>query len=455
MKLNDSNAVSKQSRSEAKLILPFRALLALISLVGLLGWSYGILVVIAYTGKRGLVSPAAVMLLFGYVYLLLSLYSSFRKPSLKTLSIMGVMLNAPLVAVFIYALMHVERKLAPGAFVPVAYVLTWTGLWVGRWFVDHQISARRQVATIALGGAGVLLGAVFVWPLTIDHEFEAYRFIQAAFNESPLNTYSNFEEALRHAEQIRQPSQRTALLQQIAVAQAHRRLHEDSSNTIKTYLEKGLDPSDREDLLNSIVMAQIDNRDYERALTTARILNSSGRFSVQRLTLRAISTANAGKTHEARQILETAMILANEQVGTNQAFSFMNLAEAHSKIGFHDDALKWAQKVGPEHIFARLGSNGVNEAEAGYKDSARHTMQVIEETLDTSVRKCLRHPRSEDKDYCLSKLVDKLGNNRFFRLARATAAKMSSISSKDLAFRRISTFEAKYLNEDKAVRILQ
>jgi hypothetical protein len=51
--------------------------------------------------------------------------------------------------------------------------------------------------------------------------------------------------------------------------------------------------------------------------------------------------------------------------------------------------------------------------------------------------------------------VDKLGNNRFFRLARATAAKMSSISSKDLAFRRIWTFEAKYLNEDKAVRILQ
>jgi len=437
-------------------MLPLRILLAAMSVAGLLGWSFIVLVSLAYYGKGVLASLALPVIVFGYAYLLLSLYSCIKTPSVKTLSIMGVILNAPMVAAFIYSLAHVERQLRPGALIPVAYVLAWTGLWLGRWFVDHQISGRRQVATIALGGAGLLLGAVFVWPLTIDHEFEAYRFLQAAFSESPLNAQSSLEQALRYAKQIRQPSQRTAVLQQIAVAQARRRLYEDSSNTIKIYLEKGLDRRDMEDLLTSIVMAQIENKDYERALTTARILNDSGRFSVQRLTLQAISTANAGRTHEARQILEAATTLANEQqVGTRQTSSFMHLAEAHSKIGFHDDALKWAQKVGPEHIFATLGSNGVNEAEAGYKDSARHTLQVIEETLDTSVRNCLQHPTSEKKDLCLSKLVDKLGDHRFFHLARATASKINGISLKDRAFRHISGFEAKYLREDIEERILR
>ena len=53
-----------------------------------------------------------------------------------------------------------------------------------------------------------------------------------------------------------------------------------------------------------------------------------------------------------------------------------------------------------------------------------------------------------EKDQCLLELVDELGDDRFFRLARTAATRMSSISKRDLAYRSIAEFEAKYLNRD-------
>src|SRR5260370_15596115 len=95
-----ATVASTKSPLAARFVVPLRVLLAAMSMAGLLGWAYITLFVLAYYGRGVLVSPAAVMLLFGYVYLLLSLFPCFKNPSIKTLTIMGVALNLPLGAYF-------------------------------------------------------------------------------------------------------------------------------------------------------------------------------------------------------------------------------------------------------------------------------------------------------------------------------------------------------------------
>ena len=88
------------------------------------------------------------------------------------------------------------------------------------------------------------------------------------------------------------------------------RLYDDSSNTIKTYLGNSLEQDDKVYLVTSIVRTQVKNKDYETALANAKVLNASGRFQVQSLTLEAISTAKEGKAedrgkraHQCRQLI--------------------------------------------------------------------------------------------------------------------------------------------------------
>jgi hypothetical protein len=428
---------------------PLRVLLALMSIVGLLSWSYNVLFVVAYYGKGVFASPAAALFFVPYAYLLTSLYFCVRKPSIKTLSIMGLVLNAPLVAIFIYWLSHIEDYLPLNALVPVAYILVWFFLWLAYWFVDHEISARTQAVTIAIVSGGLLLGAALVWPLMIDHESQARNFLQAAVNGSPGEARTNFAESLQHTTRIRRFFNRSQMLQQIAIAQAQRKLYDDSSTTLKSYLENGFEERDKEQLLTSIVMAQLKNKDYEIALATARTLNSYMTLQIQYFGLEAVSKAQEGKDDEARQILNVATTLANEQkVASLQKIAFMHIAEAQAKIGWHDGALDSARRAGPENSFALLGSIGVNEAEAGHKESARQTMRVIDEMLGSAVDKCLNYGTETESDRCLLKLVNELGDDRFFHLARSAASKISSISERDLASRRISNFGAKYLNSD-------
>lgn len=440
----------------ASFVFPLRVLLGVMSIVGLLGWSYIVLFALAYYGKGVFASPAAVLFLVPYAHLLTSLYFSIKKPSLKTLSILGIVLNAPLVAVFIYWLSHIEDYLGLNALVPVAYVLVWLFLWLTRWFVDHQIPARTQAVTIAIVGGGLLLGAALVWPLLIDHESEARNFLQAAVNGNPDEARKNFAASLHHTNQVRRSLSKNQLLQQIAVAQAHRKFYDDSSTTLKRYVENGSEERDKEQLVTSIVMAQIKNRDYETALATARTLGSYMTLQIQYLTLEAVAKAQVGKHDEAKQILNVAITLANEQkVETVQKMAFMHIAEAQAKIGWHDGALDAARRAGPENLFALLGSIGVNEAEAGHKESARQTMRVIDELLRSAVDTCLRNGTEPDRDRCLLKLVNELGDHRFFHLARSAAGKISAIPERDLASRRISNFGAKYLNSDLQDLILK
>ena len=295
----------------------------------------------------------------------------------------------------------------------------------------------------------LLLVAVTVWPLTIDHESEARRFMQAAAASSNVaETRVNFSEALQHATRIRHQLQRSMFLRQIVIEQADRRLYDDSTETIKTYMAD-LDQRDKEELLLSIISKQIRNKDYGTAIATAKNVNLDAVLQIQNLGSEAVSRAKQGKVEEARQILATAITLANSQeVASMQTMQFMHIAEAQAKIGWHDGAMDSARRAGTERLFALLGSIGANEAEAGNKESARQTIQVIHETFGIAVNKCLGQGRVEERDRCLSKLVVELGDDRFFYLARSAASKISSISQRDLASRKISEFAAKYLNRD-------
>src|SRR5713101_3973309 len=170
---------STNSPLAAKFVVPLRVLLAAMSMAGLLGWAYLTLFTLAYFGRVVLVSPAVFMLLFGYVYLLLSLYPCFKNPSIKTLTIMGVALNLPPVAYFIYLVSHIEDKLDRNALVPVAFVLAWFLLWLARWFVAKSVSPLKQIIAVVVVIASVLSGAAAIRPLTTDPNNEARRMSEA------------------------------------------------------------------------------------------------------------------------------------------------------------------------------------------------------------------------------------------------------------------------------------
>ncbi len=449
MNPNEPTAVPINSSFHDNLVLASRSLLGVISVAGLLGWSYGMLVILGYYGKGAFAGPTSLLLLFPYTYLLLSLYSSFKKLSLKTLIIMGGVLNAPLVAVFTYGLLHIERYLKLTAFIPIVYILGWTFLCIARWFVDHHVSSQRRAITLTVLFGFLLVGGVTVWPHTIDHEEKALHFLQAAAHGDPVNARANFSESLRHATLIRRKADSLRFIQQIAMVQANRKFYDDSSNTIKTYLDTNLEQKDREWLTTSIIRTQLKNKDYALALSTARPLNCSERFHVQPLTLEAESLIAAGRPEEARQILNVAITLANEQRNSNlQTYDFSYIADAQAKMGWHDGALESARQLGTRRIIGLLGSIGVREAEAGYKESARDSLRVIYETVHEAVAKCVKRETVEERDQCLSDLVDELGDDRFFNLARSVASRISSLPKRDLASIRISEFGTRYLNSD-------
>jgi hypothetical protein len=428
-------------------VLPLRILLGAMSLAGLLGWSYAILVVVAYYGKYLLSSPASLGILLPCIYLFLTLYSCIKTLAIKTLTVLGAVLNAPLLALFLYSLWEITDYLNLAAFVPAAYILVWTFLLIARWFADYQLSGRQRAITVSSLAGVLLLGAVAVFPLTVDHESKAQNYFQAAIHGSHNETRANFAESLRHATLIGRKYERVQLIQQIALAQATHRLYDDS-NTTRSYLNNDANAGDGDWLTSALVRVQLKNRDYELALATARPLNSSGRFQIQYLALEAEASAREGELEEARQILKTAITLASEQPNENtQKYAFMFIAEAQSKIGWHDGAIESAQRYGRENSIALLGSIGVNEAEAGHNEAAQRTLQLIYATVNEAIGNCLQR-RAEEKDQCLLELVEKLGDDRLFHLARTAATRMISISKRDLAYRSISNFEAKYLNSD-------
>jgi hypothetical protein len=450
---DETIAASAQSSLASQLVLPLRILLATMCLGGVLFWSYGMLVIAGYYGRGVFASSAVFQLLVPYLYLFITLYCCFKKLSIKTLIILGAVLNAPLVALFIYFLTHFERYVGLNAFVPLAYVLGWSFLLLALWFAEHGLSTRKRAVTIAVLAGVLLLGAVAVFPLTVDHESEALTFLQAANDGSPDEARANFAESLRHAIRIRRKSERVQMIQQIAMGQARRKLYDDA-NTTRAYLDNGADEGDRDWLTDALVLQQLRNQDYSIALATARPMNSAGRFQIQRLTLEADSRAQEGQTEAAREILETAITLADEQPNQNtRTYAYAFIAEAQAKIGWHDGALASAQKYGAENSIGLLGSIGVNEAEAGYKDSARQTLQVIYGTVNEAMGNCLQRPTVAEKDRCLSELVDELGDDQFFRLARTAAERISTMPKRDLAGRSVSEFEARFLNVDLEDRI--
>ena len=433
----------------ASLLAPLRMLLATMCVGGLLGWSYVILFSLAYYGKAVFSSPFALLLLFPYAYLLLTLYFCFKPPSIKTLAIVGAILNTPLVLIFAYWVWRREDNLHINAFIPIAYVLVWFLLGTTRWLVEKRISGRGQAITFGVAAAILSLGAVIAWPMMINHRSESQKYLYTAVNGEPSDAKANFDASLQHALLIRREYERRSFLEEIAIAQARHRLYDDSANTIKTYLEKDLDQRDRDELMRSIVRAQITNKDYGAALTTARPLNSSGTFSVQSLTLEAVAAGKAGRMQEARQIIATAITLANEQTSADmQNYSFGHIADAQAQLGEHDAALATAHRVNEKNLIVLLGSMGRNEAEAGYKESARDTLQVIYTTVAESASKCGSKKTSLERDQCLLTLVEVLGDDRFFNLATSVARSINSISTRDLAFRKIFKYEAQYLNSD-------
>lgn len=448
MQSNEFINASANSSVAAQLVLPLRILLGAMCIAGLLGWSYSVLVVVGYYGKGVFRSPESLVILLPFIYLLLTLYSCLKRLSIKTLTILAVVLNAPLLALFFYWLSHIEDYLKLTAFVPVAYILGWTFILIARWFADYQPSARKRAITIFSLACVLLLGAVKVFPLIVDHESGARNFLRAAIHGRPNETRVNFAKSLRHATLIRNKYVRVQLIQQIALAQATRKLYDDSSAT-QAYLNNEASASDENWLATALVRAQLKNRDYDLALATARPLNSSGRFQVQYLTLEAEARAQEGALEEARQILQTAIILASEQpneIIRKQAFMF--IAQAQSKIGWHDGAMESVHKYGHKYSIALLGSIAANENKAGHHEAAQQTLQVFYATVNEAIRNCLQRRTVEEKDKCLLELVDELGDDRFFRLARTAATRIVSISKKDLAYRSITNFEARHLNSD-------
>jgi hypothetical protein len=448
MSPNEDISASGQYSLSANIVLALRILLGTMSVVGLIGWGYSVLFFLAYYGRHMLAHWSVLIVLFPFVYLLLALFFSVRLPSLKTFFISGAVLNAPLVASFVYAVLHVEDQLRPGALVPIAYVLAWTCLGVMRWFIERHVSTLPRVITVAVLGGGLLLSATTVWPLMIDYRSEAQRYFQAAINANTADARSGFTEALRSATGIRRKEERIQFLGHIAVAQANRRLYEDSSETLKIYLDSDVENDDKERLFTSLTGAQIKNKDYGLALETARKLTSHQTLEIQYLSMEAVAAAETRDLEHATHILDVANTLANEQNESTRKSAFMHIADAQAKIGWHDAALNSAQRAGTENLIWVLGSMGVQEAERGYKESARHTMRVIHDTVDAAARDCSSRESVELKDRCLSELINKLGDAQFFQQARFVANKISSISKKDLALTRILDFEARFLNRD-------
>jgi hypothetical protein len=149
MHSNEFINASVKSSVAAKLVLPLRILLGAMSLAGLLGWSYAILVVVAYYGKYLLSSPASLGILLPCIYLFLTLYSCIKTLAIKTLTVLGAVLNAPLLALFLYSLWEITDYLNLAAFVPAAYILVWTFLLIARWFADYQLSGRQRAITVS------------------------------------------------------------------------------------------------------------------------------------------------------------------------------------------------------------------------------------------------------------------------------------------------------------------
>jgi tetratricopeptide (TPR) repeat protein len=433
-----------------------RGLLMLMTVGALFLWSYGSLLLIAWGGRAILMTPGVLALLFGYVYLLLSLYACFRKPSLKGLSVMAVLLNLPLAAFFIYSVSHYEDHLKLGTLVLPAFMLAWVFLCLTRWFLDSRISTGVQVITYTVATGLMLFGAVKIWPHMVDHESEALTVMRAAMASNGPLARAGFSEALRHASSISNKSRRSQVLQNIATSQARLGLYDDSTETIKLYLETDPEGQEKERLLSSIVMAQIDNKDYEAALATARKLDSYAVLQIQYFGFKAIDKAKEGHEEEARRIIDTAIALANEQkVPSTQTMQFMQIADALAKMGWHDAALASAQRSGTENSFILLGSIAVNEAKAGNTAPARQTMRVIQQTLELALKSCRSRKGVEERDQCLSRLVDELDDARFFNLGRSAARSISSTSKREDAFKRISDFASRFLNSDSEVLIKQ
>ena len=436
-------AIVSEPSSASDLESALRVLLAAISVIGLIYWSYLTLFVTAYYGIGSLASPYTVLLLFPFAYLLVSLFSSIKPPSIRTHTILTIVLNAPLVAFFIYSISAIEDYLRVTAFVPVIYVLAWSCIWLVRWFARNHTSVARQAITVGLLGAALTFGAVEVWPLMINHEAEAQRFLQEAVNGNPHEARENFAESRQHARLIHNEFGRREFLRQIAVAQANLRLYDDSSETIRVYIAEGPESRDKDQLLHQVVMSQVKNRDYNLALATAQNLEDSGSLQIQYLSLEAIAKSKAGNKDEARQILDVAITLADGQLERGQKFAFINIAEAQAEIGWHEAAVASARKSGTENWFGLLASIGIKEAEAGFKDSARDTMKLIESTVENRVTAC-RRLKGDQTDRCLFELVEELGDRRFFNLATSVALKIDSLAQRDYALRRVLDFGIKF-----------
>ncbi len=421
--MEDLQTPKAESATKSPLIFTIRILLAAMSAVGFLGWSYITLVVLAYAGRAAFFGPAGLLLLFGYSYLLFSLFFSVKNPSLKTLTAIGIGLNLPLVLASVYAVTHFEDKLNWSAFLPAAFVLVWFLLGLARWFTETGVSALKQIISIGLILLGILSALAAIRPLTVDPESEARRLSEAGGRvTTPDQAKQLFAEALDQARRIDNPHHRDHPLAVIAYNQAKAGLISDAE---KTANECQADVG-RPMAFNSIVRGQVEFGDLHGALLTAKT-HDSGDVLFMALKEASIENAQAGRSDRATAIMRFAEQAADDSAFENlRRWSFSAVAMAQAQLGLHDEAISSARKTGAEYAPEQMAFVAMTEKKAGHLE---HSRASIEEAIRGV--KAVRNDQVS-RDSTFYEIADHLAEAGMFDEARSVTDSIESATTRDI-----------------------
>jgi len=409
------------------------------SISGLVYWAYGTLVVFAWVGVSAIfLPPTSSLLLFGYVYLLASVYFSVKTGSVRALSTAGIILNLPLVGFFIYAVSHIEDRLHPASLVPLAFVLAWFLLWISRWFVAKDISVTKQIFGLMLLLAVLGAGAITIWPLTVAPQPEAER-LGLAGAQAPNSSEARrfFEQALKQANRIRNPFKKERPLQRIAYYQAKANLFDDAESTALACASD----TGRTVAFNAIVRAQVENGDLNQAVRTTK---SHGTGNVLFMALReaAVFEAETGQSAKANELIRFADQTANDPIFENlRRWSFAEIAIAQAQLGLHEEALISLNKTGDEYAPAHLITIAITEKEAGFFERSRASIQ------EAIRRVLLLRKTDNDRDHTLFEFAHSLSAARCFEEAKLLSNAVHSNTTREMLFRSISEAEARQPQE--------
>lgn len=420
------------SRFASKMILVLRALLATMSFAALLGWSYITLGAVAW---GAIVLPSIFLgILFGYVYLLLSIYLSLKNPPIHTITELGVALNLVPVVYFIYVLLHIEDKLSRAAFVPMGFVFVWLLLLLFRWFTFRNVSPARQILTIFIVFASATVSLAALMPLTIDPYSEAARLSEAgARTRNPEEAKRLFAQAHKQANRIKNPYGREQPLGVVAYNQAKAGLIQDAEATANKCTSEGA----RKIAYNYIVRGQLESGDLRGAVVTAKSYDSGEALF---MTLRdiAIARAQAGQTESAKEITRFAEQTAQDPAFESLArWSFAYLATAQAQLGLHDEALSSARKTGDEYAPEQMASIAITEKQAGYAEQSRASVQEAIRGV-MALRKDI-----SSRDSSLYELANRLSDSGLFDEARMVADSIQSESTRAFLFRSMDHARAR------------